>query len=888
MRKSWHSLSLEEVIRELNSRSEGLTDKEAKERLEQFGPNKLPEEKPFSKLRLFLEQFKSPLIYILLIAGIFALALGEQTDAIVIFGAVVLNTLVGYFQEEKASEALSELKKILQVKAIVFRNRSAKEILQKDLVPGDVIFLRAGDKVPADARIIENHEFSINEAALTGEWVAAKKHNRILNRETPLADRDNMIYMGTVVESGWGKGIVVGTGLDSEIGRIASMVKEAKERKTPYQKKLSHFSRVMGIIIMVISFIIFIEGIFSGHGFIQMFTTAIAVAVAAIPEGLPVAMTVILAIGMQRILKRKGLVRRLASAETLGSTSIILTDKTGTLTEAKMAVAGIYTGTKELMNNGNGFDEAIDTNGQESHILALKIATICNESFVENFEQATRRWILRGRPTEKALLLAGIQAGLSKEELERKHPFIDRVLFTPELKFAASLHKLDQAHNIFYIVGEPEKILALSSNLDNNGENSKLLLGDFKKLKEKQEKLTRQGLRVIATAYKIYDSDTRKIDLKEIDGLTFVGFFALHDPIRRGTKEVIDLCRKAGMRPIIVTGDNRLTAQAVANALGFNARDNNILEGRQLDEMNDKKLEKVIDNIQIYARVEPAQKLRIVRAWQKKHEIVAMTGDGINDAPALKQADIGVALGSGTDVAKEVSDLVLLTDNFSIIVAAIEQGRAIVDNLRKVITYLFSDTFTEIILIGVSIFLGWPLPILAAQILWVNLIEDGPMGLCLAFEPKEKDVMEQRPKNYGFSLLNKEMKVLVFIIGFITDLLLFGLFYYLFKYTSYSIAHIRSVIFAGLTIDSLFYIFCCKSLRKNIWQINPFSNKFLISAWFLGIMMLLAAFYLSPLQTLLRTVPLNFFDWQLVIGLGFLNLVAIEITKFWFIARHQV
>jgi Ca2+-transporting ATPase len=887
MQKPWHSFSIEKNFQELRTSSKGLSQTEAEKRLKRFGLNKLPEEKPFSRIKIFLGQLKSPLIYILLIAGIITLFLADYTDTIVIFGAVLLNTIIGYLQENKASQALRKLKKVLRIKAIVWRDGKEREIKQEKLVPGDIILLRVGNKAPADARIIEARDLKINESVLTGEWLAAAKKTEVLPATTPLADRDNMVYMGTVIETGWGQAIVTETSVRTAIGQVAQIVRETKEEKTPYQKKLSRFSKIIGLIIILACLGIFIKGMLTGIEFVEMFIIAIAIAVAAIPEGLPVAVTVILALGMQRILKRKGLIRKLISTETLGSTSIILTDKTGTLTEAKMKVAGIYTGTKELLSDGHKYSEKIDKNSQASHILALKIAVLCNESFIENPQEPMDKWIVRGNPTEKALLLAGIQAGLSKTELEKEQPKIDQFLFDPTYKYAVSLHKLNLENNILYVVGSPEKILSLSSYLDNDGQKEDLLLADLKKLKNKYEDLTRRGLRVIAVAYQ--KTKSQKIGLLEEEKnkkMVFVGFMALHDPIRKETKETIQLCRQAGMKPIIVTGDHRLTARAVAAKLGFQVKRRNILEGKDLTKMSDEEFEKKLKDIQIYARVEPAQKLRIVQAWQKRGGVVAMTGDGINDAPALKQADIGVALGSGTDVAKEVSDLVLLTDNFSIIVAAVEEGRAIIDNIRKVVTYLLCGSFAEVILIGVSLFLGWPLPVLAAQILWVNLIENGPLGISLAFEPKEKDVMKQKPQGQRIPLLTKEMKVLIFIIGLVTNILLLGLFFWLFKYSGYQISHIRSIIFAGLTIDSIFYIFSCKSLRRNLWQINPFSNKFLISTWVFGILMLLAALYLPVLQTLLKTAPLNLFDWTLILGIGILNVVLIEATKWWFI-KHK-
>lgn len=868
MAKEWHNFSIKKTFQELKSNPRGLSQARAEQRLKRVGLNQLPQEKSFSRIKIFLEQFKSPLVYILLIAGIIAFVLGEHADSAVIFGAVLLNTIVGYFQENKASQALNKLKKILYFKAVVFRDNQEKEVFQKDIVPGDIILLKIGDKVSADARIIEAHDLKINESTLTGEWLAADKKIAILSKEIPLADRDNMVYMGTIIESGWGRAVVTGTGLKTELGQIAGMIKETKEEKTPYQKKLNSFSKIISLVIAVFSSLIFIEGMLTGGEFVEMFTTSIAVAVAAIPEGLPVAMTVILALGMQRILKRKGLVRRLASAETLGSTSIILTDKTGTLTEAKMEVSGVFA---------------------QARTLALKIAMLCNESFIENLDDPIKKWKVRGRPTEKALFLAGIQSGFSRKEFEKEQPIIDQALFDSSYKYAASLHRFNSKDNILYLVGSPERLLSFSSYLETDKKAKKMLLADLKKIKTQIDDLTKQGLRVVAVAYKKTKDDkinrTKEETLKEV---VFVGLFALHDPIRRRVKKAMQLCRQAGMRPIIVTGDHKLTARKVAEKLGFKIKPANILEGKDLAKLSDQEFEQRLKQIQIYARVEPAQKLRIVQAWQKSGEVVAMTGDGVNDAPALRQADIGIALGSGTDVAREVSDLVLLTDNFGIIVAAIEEGRAILDNIRKVITYLFAGGFTEIILIGVSLFLGWPLPVLAGQILWINLIEDGPMSIALAFEPKEKDIMQQKPQGRDISLLTKEMRVLVLVIVFSNLFLLLGLLFYLLKYSGYEIIHIRSIIFAGLTIDSLFYVFSCKSLRRNIWQVNPFSNKFLIYAWLFGVIMLLGALYFPFLQGLLKTTSLNLFDWILVLGLGIFNVILIEATKYYFITRKFV
>lgn len=888
---NWHSLSVGKVVKKLKTdKTKGLLREEIKARLEKFGKNKLPEEKPISSIRIFFEQFQSPLIYILVIAGVVTLFFQKFTDALVIFGAVFLNTIVGFFQENKASKALHELKKIVRHEAEVLREGNLKIINSEELVPGDIIILNPGDKVPADGRIIESHSLKTNEMVLTGEWLAAEKQLDILPKETPLADRDNMVYMGTIVEEGKAKAVVTGTGLGTEIGKVAQMVKEAEEEKTPYQKKLARFSKIVGIVIAVICLGIFIQGIISGYKtegiiskerVVEMFTTSIAVAVAAIPEGLPVAMTVILALGMQRILRKQGLVRKLVAAETLGSTSIICTDKTATLTEGRMKVS-------EILTSFNILENKEDIKAKNS---VLKIAVLCVEAFIENLEVQKEKWILRGRPTDRALLEAGIEADFDKKALEKKEPKIEELPFDPIYKYSAVLHKISDTENILYVLGAPEKILAMSKYIEVKGRKEILLKEKNSQLKRKFEDLASKGQRVLATAYRKISTHNSQLSTSKleqlINELTFVGLIALQDPLRPEVKEAIEVCRQAGMRPIIVTGDHKLTAKAVAEELGLPAREKNILEGKDLDKISDEDLRRKAKNIEIYARVEPRHKMRIIDAWQKRGEVVAMTGDGINDAPALKEADIGVALGSGTEVAKETSDLILLNDSFSIIVAAVEEGRAVLDNIRKVITYLLSDSFTEVILVGVSILAGVPLPVTAAQILWVNLIEDGLPGMALAFESKEEDIMQQKPGKHETPLLIREMKALIFIIGLITDFLLLGLFFWLIKYSGYETSHIRSIIFTGLTVDSLFYVFSCKSLRHNLWHINLFSNKFLIGSWVFGISALIAALYLPTLQMLLETSPLNLFDWQLILGLGFLNIILIEATKWYFISKKE-
>lgn len=852
MIRNWHHLSLD-VIREVleTNFNKGLTKSEVFERESKYGKNILPKEKSIPNIIIFLQQFKSPLIYILLIAGIVVLFFREYTDAIVIFSAVILNTIIGYVQENKANDALTKLKKVIRHKAKTLRDGRIKLIDVEDIVPGDIFFLEPGDRVPADGRLINISDLYVNEMALTGEWIPSEKKQIILPKDVSVGDRDNMVYMGTMVSQGKGIAVATETGDSTEIGKIALLISETKERKTPYQEKLSRFSKKIGLIIFIISLIIFIAGIISGENALEMFTTAVAVAVAAIPEGLPVAMTVVLALGMQRLLTKQGLTRKLIAAETLGSTTVICTDKTATLTQGKITVAKEY------------FKDGIAEN------LIPKMSMLCNEAYAEDENVDINDWEVRGRPTEKALLLYGAGKGHLKTGLEIELPVLDELPFDNETKYLATLHKHGDK-KILFVIGAPERILEISK-------------GDNKGWKQTLNKGASQGLRMIGFGYKYVED----LKISEINDLEFAGFLGLSDPIRPDVRKAIKTVKKAGLKVVMITGDHKLTARAIAKEAGIGI---SMMEGNEIDSLNDKEFSEIIDKIKIFARVEPRHKLRIIKILQQRGEIVAMTGDGINDAPALKKADVGVALGSGTEVAKEVADLVLLNDSFSIIVSAIEEGRAILDNIRKVITYLLTDSFTEVILIAGSMIIAkisganWFLPITAVQILWINLIEDGLPGLALAFEPKDNDLMDYKVSKKRLPLLTKEMKVIIFIIGITTDLLLLGLFLFLWMKGA-DITYVRTMIFAGLGLDSLLFIFSCKSLRKGILKTNLFSNKILILGLIFGLMGLLAALYLPILNTVLGTMPICLADWQILIGLGLIEMVLIETVKHYFIHK---
>jgi calcium-translocating P-type ATPase len=881
MHKNWYALSLKEIFAEFKTAKSGLADAEAKERLKVVGRNTLPQEKPYSKIRLFLSQFNTPLMYILFVTVIISFLLKHYSDTIFIIVILFINTTVGFYQENKANRSLSALKKMVRIRAVVLRSDYEKEIDSDELVPGDVVMLKAGDKVPADGRIIESKGLKINEASLTGESQAVEKDAADgLPENTPLPERKNMVFMGTIVEEGWAKMVIVATGIRTKLGEVVSLLKKTKERKTPLQRKIASLSKLTAAFIIFIVFAIVIVGYFTEKSFADIYVAALALAVSAIPEGLLPAITVILALGMRRIFKQKGLVRKLAATETLGSVTVICTDKTGTLTEGEMRVSHILTSTKELMSEGiNGLAKGNNANGIESHISALKIATLANEAFVEVPKSELQEGVVRGRPTEQALLLAGMQAGLDKHELEKQYPVIDRISFEPDLKYSATFHRLNKNKNALYIIGAPEEIIARSVDLDVDGKKEKIGTLQSETLMERFEALTNKGLRVVACAHREYDATTTYQDLRElVIGLTLVGFIALKDPLRKDAKESVLITKKAGIRTIIVTGDHKLTAKAIAEEIGLDAKDEHILEGKDLDTISDDELRKRADRISIYARVSPRHKLRIIDAFQANGEVVAMLGDGVNDAPALKSADIGVAVGSGTDVAKEVADLVLLDNNFKTIVKAVEQGRVVFENVRKVFVYLVADDFAELFLFLVAMAMGLPLPLLPAQILWINLVEDGFPDIALTTEQETKGVMEEKPRNPKEPILNKPLRRWMTVIFFATGIAAFLSFFLIWKVTG-DLDKTRTIVFALMCIDSLTFAFNVRSLKETVFRKDIFSNHYLVGAVIISMSLLLAAIYLPPLQKLLSTQPLDAAEWLLIFVLAFAEMTLIAFAK---------
>lgn len=881
MDKKSHALPLSEVFINIESTPEGLTSSEATRRISAFGANALPEKKPYSKIRLALSQFNNPLMYLLLVTVAISFFLKHYSDTIFILAVILINTAVSFYQENKANESLLALKRMVKVRAIVFRDQNEKEIDSEDLTLGDVIILKAGSKVPADCRIIESRNLKANEASLTGESHASKKEpSDTLAENTGVHERTNTLFMGTIIEEGWAKAVVVATGLETQFGKIVSLLRATKGRKTPLQSKIDHLSKRLGAFILLIIFIIILLGYFSGRPFADIFVTALALAVSAIPEGLLPAITVILVLGTRQIFKHKGLVRKLNATETLGSVTVICTDKTGTLTEGNMQVSHILTSTQELLRGGFAdIASNEDVDGVESHLSALKIATLVNEAFVENPDEELEEWVVRGKPTDRALLLAGMHAGLDKRELEKQYPLIDKINFDSRLKYAINLHRINEDSDVLYIMGAPEEVLARSVTFDIDGKPEKLGSAEFDALLKKFETLTSKGLRVLACAHREYPKATPYDKLSNLaEGMTLVGFIAIKDPLRPDTRESVAVTKNAGIRTVIITGDHKLTTKAVAEEVGLDAEDTNILEGKDLETMSDAELQEKSKYVSIYARVSPHHKLRIVRALQANGEVVAMVGDGVNDAPALKAADIGIAVGSGTDVAKEVADLVLLDDNFKTIVKAIEQGRVVFQNIRKVFVYLVADDFSELSLFLGSMAMGLPLPLLPAQILWINLVEDGLPSISLTTEQETKGIMNEKPRDPKEPIINKPIKKWIAAVFFITSLAAILLFFILWKTTG-DLEQTRTVVFALMCADSLVFAFSVRSFNQTIFRRDIFSNRYLVGGVIISAILLFLAIYTEPLQKLLSTQPIGAAEWGIISAIVLVEIVLIEFSR---------
>jgi len=879
----WHTLDHKAVLAKLHTSAAGLTAAEVAHRQLQYGQNILPSGKIVPWWRMLLNQVNSPLVYVLLVAAVVSGVVGEKVDVVVILTAVLIQVVVGVVQEYKAQTALVALQNVIALSAQVVRDGVTQVIPATALVPGDSIILSTGEKVPADVRLFTTTNLALNEAVLTGESDAAIKsaHTTVL-ADASIGDRVNMAFSGTVVTQGSATGIVVAIGQHAEVGKIADLIATAVEVDTPLQIALQKLAKIISIIVVIIAIALFGFGYAIGGDPIEMFTVAVAVAVSAIPEGLTIAVTIILAVGMKRILQRKGLVRKLVAAETLGSTDVICTDKTGTLTTGKMQVTDVVTWESDFAVDGSNRTQ---DQAARDLVFALRLGILCNDAVVNNPTDMIDDWVISGNLTERALVLAGIEVGIDYQQLHKFAPRLDHVPFNSTIKYMATLHREPHGHMV-YMKGAPEVVLSHCTTVMVGRKTETFTEAKREQFEKKFLQLSKRGLRIIALAYK-HTAHAKTVAEAGLDELIFVGYVGIKDPLRPEAKVTVAACLQAGIRTVMITGDHKLTAKAIAEDVGLDvSRPGSIMEGKELDQLTQYDLDQCVKNVVVFARVTPEHKIRIVRAWQKNNCVVAMTGDGINDAPAIKAADIGVALGSGTDVAKDTADLVILDDNFSTILAAVEEGRGIFDNIKKTTLYLVSDSLTEVILVVSSLLLGFPVPVTAAMILWINIVGDSFPSLAMTQEPKEPLNMLEAPRGRKTGILDTEVITLTVIISCITAAFNLALFIVLYKYTG-QLEYARTVVFLSIGIDSLFFMFSIRSLRTLLYRTNLFSNPWLVCALVAGILLQALPIYVPVLQGYFGTVTIDYKDWGLVLGIIFVEIICIEICKYFFLVKGK-
>ena len=866
----------------------GLTSDQASQNLGKYGPNELEAAPGRSPLSVFFDQFKSFLIWVLIGAAIISGLMGEWVDALAIVAIVILNAILGFVQEYQAEKALLALKKMAAPMCRVIRNGQLVQIPARQVVPGDILELEAGDNISADARIISHTpNFSVLEASLTGESTPVYKTSFELEEEDiPLADRANLVYAGTSVSAGKAMAIVVQTGMSTELGKIARMIQEISMETTPLQRKLEQFGRLLVYLCFGLVAVVFLLEWLRGGKLVEVFLTAVSLAVAAIPEGLPAVVTIALALGVQRLVKRHVLIRKLPSVETLGAATVICSDKTGTLTRNEMMVRAVYANGQLFSVSGNGYEPEGDFNlGSEKVnpadypevLKTLACGVLCNSASLVEEEG---RYRIAGDPTEGALLSAGLKAGLEKNKLEEAEPLVEEIPFDSERKMMTMIRRSKDQY-VAYVKGAPDILLQNCSRLLVNGEEVPLGEAELKKILEVNDSLAKQALRVLGCAYRVMPSLPDKMDASSIEkDLVFTGLVAMIDPPRSEAIEAMGKCLQAGIKPVMITGDHKITALAIASEMGMLQPGSEALSGEELNSLSQEELEKRVEKIQVYARVSPEHKLRIVRAWKKKGEVVAMTGDGVNDAPAVKEADIGVAMGiTGTDVTKEVSDMVITDDNFASIVAAVEEGRAIYDNIKKFVHYLLSCNLGEIMVMFVASLVGWPVPLLPIQILWVNLVTDSLPALGLGFDPPDKDIMKRVPGKPNEPIIDRNRGSLMAVQGLFIALCSLVAFTYVLFVEKEGLGRARTAAFIVLAVAQLFQALNSRHQMKSIFELGFFTNLKLIYALLLSLFLQLSVVYLPFMQKIFKTENLTLFDWVLVIVLSSLPLWTMELVK---------
>lgn len=888
----WFTKSVTETFSILNSSTKGLSPAEAEKRIVKYGTNELIAEDKESALKLFISQFKSLLIIILILAAVTSYAIGEVVEAIAIIIIVVLAGVLGFIQEYQAGKAIEALKKMAAPLAHVKRNGEDYEIASSQIVPGDVIVLKTGDKVPADARLIEVNNLKIEEASLTGESLPVEKIIMDIHSENlPLGDRKNMVYMGTAVAYGRAMAVVVSTGMQSEFGKIAGMLQTTENRKTPLQLNLDQLGKKLGIFSIAIAVAMSLIGVLRNYDIMHMFVWGVAIAVAVIPEALPAVVTISLALGVRRMVKRRALIRKLSAVETLGATNIICSDKTGTLTQDQMTIRKIFVDNAVIEVTGAGYNpkgdfikngNKIDPNENFALILLLQGGSLCNDTNLK-FEDGA--WRILGDPTEGAIVVAVQKTGHSWESLRAKHKRIFEIPFSSETKKMITVHEFEDG-NLVFAKGAPEMIIENCSQIFLNNETIEFTENLREEVLTHAQKMGEDALRVLAVSYKRIDE--LKITEQLIsDEHIFIGLVGMIDPPRPEAKEAIKICDTAGIKPIMITGDHKVTAVAVARELGI-LRSGNALSGVELEKLSDIEFENAVDNTEVYARISPAHKLKIVDALMNKGNIVAMTGDGVNDAPSLKKADIGIAMGiTGTDVSKEASDMILTDDNFASIVAAVEEGRSIFENIRKYLVFLLSGNMGTVFALMAALLLMLPIPLYAVQILFINFIMDGIIAIALGVEPPEPGIMNKKPRKVDEGILTKTSLVFIGSVGMWISLITLGVFVWALE-AGYSEKEAISLFFVTLIGARLFNGYNCRSLEQSVFRISFFTNKALLLGALLSILMTVSVIYIDIFHIPFKTVPLDYFKWIIVLIASSTVMIFVETLKIFIRRRNRV
>lgn len=883
----WFSKSTEEVLQELGiDLEQGLTSEEAARRLEQYGPNKLPEKKRKSLLSMFLAQLQDTMIYILLAATLLSLIMGDHAEAIIILIVVLLNAAIGVFQENKAEQAMEALKKLTTPRAYVRRDGQVVDVGSEEIVPGDVVEIDAGRFIPADLRLVESSNLQIEESALTGESVPSEKDASFISDKAnlPLGDRKNMAFMSTLATYGRGVGVVVANAVESEIGKIAKILEEDNDEMTPLQKRLDHFGKMLGFICLAVAGLMLVVGLFQGRGFKDMLLLAISLAVAAIPEGLPAIVAIVLALGVTRMSKNNAIVKKLPSVETLGSVNIICSDKTGTLTQNKMTVVKSYT--YENMHQMDADIDKVETDEDER--MLVKSLVLCSDA-TANAEKTT------GDPTEIAFVIFGNRIGMTKEALNKEFPRVAEKPFDSDRKLMSTANKEGDKY-VVHTKGAVDNLLKISTRAFVDGKVVPMTEKIRSNYLTEAENLSNEALRVLGAAYKFSDTVPEPEEMEH--DLIFLGMVGMIDPPRLEVKDSVAVAKQAGVRTIMITGDHKNTAVAIARELGIAQSIDQALTGPEIDDYSDEDFVKNINNWRVFARVSPEHKVKIVRAFKSHDNVVSMTGDGVNDAPSLKFADIGVAMGiTGTDVSKGAADMILTDDNFSTIVRAVEEGRNIYANIKKAVIFLLSCNLGEIIALFFAVLFGWPIPLLPTQILWVNLVTDSLPAISLGIDPGDPDAMKKKPRDPKDSFFSNGAGIRAVIGGTLIGVLTLAAFIWgltergvpFSELTSVTndnpaLVYARTMAFVVLAASQLFYSLSMRNPIKSIFQVGLFTNKYLAGSIVMGILLQLVVIEVPFLANAfeVHALPLN--DWIVVIGFALIPLAVNELIK----AIHRI